>query len=323
MDRPINILYGNCQKKKAATLQLNHRSDLSKDIIVITEPFMGKNRKATFQSPWNVHSDSKDARAIIITPPWADAFELPEHSDRDSYFCIINSKVHTFILGVYYCDEGNINDNTWVPRLNALRQICPEVIIFSDTNAHSTLWGYTRSDVKGRKWEDVLAQTNCEVFTNTYFTSFRNSRNQSSCIDIVFGTPSSKFLISDRIVDPNTLSSDHIPWSIQFKDDPIQDDREHLKLRETDWDKVNHVLNEKLKSITIAEIPDKDHIDYIVEKFNLLLNQTIEETINKSRTKPLNRWWTPELSRLQAAVDSEPNPNTKLELGKELDKKNT
>ena len=234
MDKSINILYGNCQKKKSATLQISHRSDLSKDIIVLTEPFIGKNCKATFQSPWNVHLESKDARAIIITPPWADAYELPEHCDRDSYFCIVNSKDHRFILGVFYCDEGIINDNTWVPRLNALKQICPDVIIFSDTNAHSTLWGYTRSDVKGRKWEEVLADSNFEVFTDTYFTSFRNSRNQSSCIDIVFGTPSSKFLISDRIADPNTLNSDHISWSIQIKDHPIQDDRQHLKLREAD-----------------------------------------------------------------------------------------
>ena len=49
MDRSINILYRNCQKKRAATLQLNNTADLSRDVIVITEPFVGKKKE-------NVHS---------------------------------------------------------------------------------------------------------------------------------------------------------------------------------------------------------------------------------------------------------------------------
>ena len=82
----IKFKYANCQKKKAATLMMNKHADIGNDIVLLTEPFMGKNKKATFQSPWNVHSGSDDARAILITPPWADAHELPEHSDRDSFF---------------------------------------------------------------------------------------------------------------------------------------------------------------------------------------------------------------------------------------------
>ena len=317
----VNLKYANCQKKKSSSLLLSKHSNIENDIVIITEPFMGKNRKATFQSPWNVHSGSNDARAIIITPPWADAYELPEHSDRDSFFCIINSKGHKFILGVFYCDEGHINDNTWIPRLNALKLICPEVIIFADSNAHSTLWGYSRSDAKGKRWEEVLALANFEVFTDSYFTTFRNSRNHSSCIDICFGTPSSKHLLSDRIAESFSINSDHLPWNIQFNDQPNEDESVHLKLKEADWVQVNNNLKCKIQNLTIAEIPDRDHIDYVVNKFNCFVKQTIDETIKKSYRRPKNRWWTPELSRMQAAIESEINVDTKIDLIKEFDKK--
>ena len=84
---------------------------------------------------------------------------------------------------------------------------------------------------------------------------------------------------------------------------------------------MNHNLKEKIQNITIAEIPDRDHINYVVDKFNFLVKQTIDESIKKSYRKPKNRWWTPELSRMQAAIESEINVDTKINLIKEFDKK--
>ena len=235
MDRSINIKYGNCQKKRAATLQLNNSADLLRDIIVITEPYVGKKRKCTFQSPWNTHCKDNNSRAAIITSPWADAFELAEFSDRDSIFCLIESSDLKLIIGAFYMENGIIDENIWIPKINALKNICGNILILGDSNAHSILWGYQRSDAKGKKWEDVLASVNLEVFTDSFAETFCNSRNQKSCIDIAFGTPSLKNLISARYNKIIPLASDHTAWRISLDSRPADPGSStQLRLREMD-----------------------------------------------------------------------------------------
>ena len=323
MAKPIRILYGNCQKKRAANLQFSRFADLSSDIIVLTEPFVGQKRKCAFFSPWNVHCTDKNSRAAIISPPWADAFDLIEYSDRDSFFCLIETNDIKFILGAIYVENGLLDNNIWIPKLNALLNICDNIIILGDSNAHSTLWGYQNSDAKGRKWEEVLAALNFEVFTDTYDISFCNSRNQSSCIDIAFGTPSLKNLVSKRCNNIIPLASDHSAWSINLNSRPAPSNETsiHLKLKETDWDRVNFTLTEKLKNFYIPDIGDKEHLEDSVIEFTSILNQTINETIKRCGRKPLHRWWNGDLSRLESEIESEQDSIIKKELIKELENK--
>ena len=322
MDRQINIIYGNCQKKRAATLQLNEKADLSRDIVVITEPFVGKKRKCTFNRPWNTHCKENNSRAIIVTSPWADSFELADFSDRDSMFCLIESNDFKFIIGAIYMENGTIDENIWVPKFNSLKNICKDIVILGDSNAHSILWGYQSSDAKGKKWEDVLAAVDFEVFTNTYTETFCNSRNQTSCIDIAFGSPSLKNLISARNNKIMPLLSDHTAWSISIDSNPSDSGTStHLKLRSADWEKVNRVLNDKLTNFIVPEIGDRQHIEDLVGSLVAIIKQTMDETILKSSKKPRNRWWNHELSQLENRISLEQDPVIKSNLITELENK--
>ena len=322
MDRQINIIYGNCQKKRAATLQFNEKADLSRDIVVMTEPFVGKKRKCTFNRPWNIHCKENNSRAVIVTSPWADAFELADFSDRDSMFCLIESSDFKFILGAVYMENGTIDENIWIPKFNSLKNICNNIVILGDSNAHSILWGYQSSDVKGKKWEEVLSAVNFEVFTNTFTETFCNSRNQKSCIDIAFGSPSLKNLISARNNKIMPLLSDHTAWSISIDSNPTDSETStHLKLRVADWDKVNRVLDDKLKDFIVPEIGDRQHIVESVENLVTIMKQTMDETILKSSKKPKNRWWNNELTQLENRIPLEQDPVIKSNLIKELEHK--
>ena len=315
-------MYANCQKKRTATLQLNHKADLSRDIIVLTEPFVGKKRKCTFQRPWNVHCKEINSRAVIITSPWAEAFELPEYSDRDSIFCLIESRNLKFIIGACYFENGVIDENSWVPKINGLKNICGNIIILGDTNAHSVLWGYQRSDAKGKKWEEFLASVNLDVFTDTYSDTFCNSRNQKSCIDIAFGSPALKSLTSARQNKIFPLASDHTAWSICIDSNPMNPEvAAQLKLRVADWDKVNRVLDDKLKNFIVPEICDRQHIEDTVNNLVTLISQTLDESIPKSSKKPRNRWWNNELSQLENQISLEQNPDIRNDLSKEFESK--
>ena len=320
MDRPINIMYGNCQKKRTATLQLNNKADLASDIVILTEPFVGKKRKCTFQRPWNVHCKENDSRAAIITSPWADAFELAEYSDRDSIFCLIESNNLKFIIGACYFENGVVDENSWIQKIDGLKNICSNIVILGDTNAHSILWGYQSSDTKGKKWEEFLASVNLEVFTDTYTDTFCNSRNQKSCIDIAFGSPALKSLISARQNKILPLASDHTAWSICIDSTPMDPGiSTHLKLKIADWDKVNRVLDIKLKNFLVPEICDRQHIEETINNLVTLITQTLDETILKSSRKPKNRWWNNELTQLENQIILEQDPVIKNELSKELE----
>ena len=315
-------MYANCQKKRTATLQLNNKADLSRDIIVLTEPFVGKKRKCTFQRPWNVHCKENNSRAVIITSPWADAFELTDYSDRDSIFCLIQSSNLNFIIGACYFENGVVDENSWIPKINGLKSICSNIIILGDTNAHSILWGYQRSDAKGKKFEDFLASVNLDVFTDTYTDTFCNSRNQKSCIDIAFGSPNLKSLISERQNKIFPLASDHSAWSICIDSSPMDPEvSTQLKLRVADWDKVNKLLDAKLKNFIVPEICDCQHIEDTVNNLVTLITQTLDETISKSSKKPRNRWWNNELSQLENQISLELDPVIKNELSQELENK--
>ena len=243
----VKVIYSNCQKKKSATQLLSTNAKLN-NIIAVTEPWIGKKCKATFKSPWKIHCNGTDSRAILVTPPWADAFSLSNFSDRDSVFCSVTIDNTTLIIGVIYV-EGGYLDSNWAEKFTKLKNICPRIIIFSDSNAHSRLWGYNTSDKKGESWEEVLALAGLEVFTDKYVTTFQNSRKFQSCIDIAFGTPITKPLFSDRIMDVLPSLSDHKVWEMELNLSSEISQSVQLKLKSVDWDNFNKVLEAKLESL--------------------------------------------------------------------------
>ena len=319
--RPTRFLVSNCQKKKSATLVLNKNCNILENIVAITEPWVGKQCKCTFQAPWKVICTTPNPRAALIVPPWADAFLHTSQSDRDSVFCSVKIGSETIIIGVIYAENGLIDLNKWTTNLNALQAICPKMVIFADSNAHSTLWGYPKSDQKGKRWEDLLGSTDLEVFTTSYATTFRNSRNFSSCIDIAFGTPNMKPKLSDRILNPFPSASDHLSWGLDLSEYGNTREETFWKLKAADWEKVTCTLHDKIESKIIPNCSDKGGLDAAVTILTSSIKETMDLCIKKQLKKPNQRWWNRDLSDLQNRVSRESNPNTKAQLTKEFEEK--
>ena len=315
------FLVSNCQKKKSATLLLNRNANMDEHIIALTEPWLGTLYNCTFQSPWKVQVKENNSRVALITPPWADSFMHSDQSDRDSIFCTLQIGAESIIVGVMYVENGLIDINIWTQRFRELQAICPKIIVFADSNAHSTLWGYSRSDQKGKRWEELLGLTNLEVFTNSYAVTFQNSRNFSSCIDIAFGTHNMKNQLSDRIMNMFPSASDHLTWGLELGSVREADNDTYWKLQTTDWDKVNHSLLQKIHRVDTSHPFSVIKIDHAVETLTACIKETMEETIHKQLRKPKHKWWNRELSDLQQAVQNENDPVAKSNLTKELELK--
>ena len=284
---------------------------MDEHIIALTEPWLGTRNNCTFHSPWKTQVKENNSRVALITPPWADAFIHTEHSDRDSIFCSVNIGSETIIVGVMYVENGLIDINLWTQRFTELQAICPKIVIFADSNAHSTLWGYSRSDNKGKRWEEVLGLTNLEVFTNSYASTFRNSRNFSSCIDIAFGTHNMKHILSDRIMNIFPTASDHLTWGLEISSTREADNEIFWKLQTADWDRVNHALQSKLSRIDTSRPLTALNMDHVVETLTECITQSMEESLHKQIRKPKHKWWNRELTDLQRAIEVENDPSAK------------
>ena len=315
------IVYSNCQKKKSAISVISKHVLLENNIIAITEPWVGAKCKATFKPPWKVQCSGIDARAVLVTPPWANAFALAEFSDKDSVFSLINIGDLTLIIGVIYAEGGMLDSSTWIDKINDLISICGNVLIFSDTNAHSVLWGYPQSDSKGKKWEEILSLTGLDVFTDRYAATFQNSRGFESCIDIALGTPNIKALLSDRILNVLPTLSDHKVWGISLNKHPEITQSVQLKLKSTDWKKFNQSLEVKLSKLKWDDNPNSDKLSAVVNELIDTIKVTIEENIEKSTIKPKVRWWNAELTSLKNNLENENRIEVKEVLRKDLEQK--
>ena len=316
----IRFIYSNCQKKRSATNILSVNCLLHTDIIGITEPWVGKKCKATFPSPWKVHATGIDSRAILVTPPWSNAFLLTRFCDKDAIFCRININDLNLIIGVMYVEAGML-DPTWANRFNELSNLCPRIIILSDSNAHSKLWGYNKSDKKGESWEESLALAGFEVFTDKYVATFENSRQFKSCIDIAFGTPLMKTLITDRTNEIIPSLSDHKIWGINLNIQLESDQTSQFKLKSVDWDKFNQSLESNLEKFSLKDTPNQDELENMAKDLHKAIIDTMEECISKSLKKPKVRWWNSELTRIQEELKQETRFEEKENLKRQLEEK--
>ena len=311
----------NCQKKKSATLLLNKNVNIEENIIAITEPWLGSNKKCSFQSPWKTTVKEDNSRVALITPPWAEAFMISDLSDRDSVFCKLNIGSEKILVGVIYTENGIIDINDYQIRFNRLQTICQKMIVFADTNAHSKLWGYSKSDKKGKMWEELLGLTNLEVFTNSYAVTFKNSRDFSSCIDVAVGTPNIKHEFSDRITNIFPTASDHLVWGLEWGVDRQIENDTFWKLKTADWDKVNQMLANKIDKVQVPDIADKASINQAVDCLTVCIWETMAETIDKQKKKPKHRWWNRELTEIQNSIEREQDLEARKELTRSLELK--
>jgi len=71
-----------------------------------------------------------------------------------------------------------------------VNQLPPPVLILGDFNAHSTDWGCTNTDSKGKVIEDFLLQSNLSILNNGSSTYLHPGTGSTSAIDLSICQPS-------------------------------------------------------------------------------------------------------------------------------------
>ena len=281
-------------------------ADPSKDFILLTEPYMGRRCNAGFSKKWTINHSGPNSRAIIASPPNILTTKLTQFSSPDVAFSLVSTSDCQFILGCAYFAGGEVDEDLWRPLLKDITEVNQNVLIMADTNAHSTFWGYETSDAKGEKFEEMITEGGFAVITPEYFPTFQNSRGQHSCIDIAFATSHMTGILSGRRTGLTPSISDHAVWQLDLlKHQEVtenQEDRHSFK--NANWSKVNEKLRIKLNKIVVPPPEDcaPQNIDLYVDQFTNIIKEVIRKYIPRSKNRPNEMWWSPELTCMMKRV---------------------
>ena len=297
MDKTIiKFRYNNCQKKFSATSLLAGSANHETDFILITEPHLGRRCNAGFDRKWMVNHSGPASRAVIASKRDRST-KLSQFSSADAAFNHVKIQGDSFILGCVYFENGRMEADRWSYLLKELQTIDENVLLFADSNAHSSLWGYETSDSKGQIMEEVFSEAGLVVITPDYATTFKNSRGHESCIDVAIASPSMMYKLSKRIIDNKISLSDHTIWEIHYCKNNIASTPEAYKFKSANWEIIRKTLDQKLHKINTAwDNVGSTELDRYTDQFTSIIQEVIRKCIPKAKSSKQAMWWSPELT---------------------------
>lgn len=94
--------------------------------------------------------------------------------------------------------------------LGLINQLPSPFMIVGDVNAHSPLWGSSRTCPRGSIFESVIDTADLVILNSGEATHFAVATNSSTCIDLVLCSPSLSTDLQWSILD-DLYGSDHYP----------------------------------------------------------------------------------------------------------------
>jgi hypothetical protein len=310
-----NIWQINLRKSFLANAQLENDALLqaNRPIIVITEPYC-YGGKAVFTSKGYTTFSIKtpggpNPRAAIAVPNTIRAFLKTGLSNRDTVTLIINNstKNRTLCLVSAYLDieldspvVGQIIQNT----VTESDRSNWDLLIASDSNAHSTLCGSKKQNKRGCKVEEFIATNDLVLINSGNKFTFVNSM-ASTIIDITIANRKLEPYITDWVVTDKKTFSDHkcIEFKLDFESSSTIETRNY---RKGNWELYGSILTRKTKDLKLDPnlIWDGHRLDLAAKMIENSINHALDKTCPKKSItvgadKPGSpEWFQPETRKL-------------------------
>ena len=149
-------------------------------------------------------------RAAIYISKNINFWTMPEYTNDDMATCMIKLQNKSIILTSVYMDITN--KEVWPEHFKKLityaRRRHIGIIIGTDSNAHSTLWGSPVNNARGDKLEDLIYSENLAICNNGNKPTFYNRIAQTH-VDLTMTSANYQELITEWHVDTSFCDSDH------------------------------------------------------------------------------------------------------------------
>ena len=289
----VDVKQVNCRKTMASTrLYASGRHDMA----LITEP----NRKIIreLKNFGKVFCDQNisEVRSLILIKNFKiDCTMLPQYTNPDICTVLLEGQ-NTMIISAYL----DINLDVWPDILDdaVLYAINKgfRILIGSDSNAHSPLWGSDDSNQRGEVLEEACAAYGLECANvGTQFT--HEGVGGNSIIDITL-TNDTQMVTNWHVSEEVTLS-DH--YCICYSIDGVRTDSEplHRCTKNVDWLYVARQMKTIIPDVVPTEW-SKASLDEAVTIFTTRLEEILDEVAPFKPKKPKSSfWWTTECSDMR------------------------
>ena len=123
-----------------------------------------------------------------------------------------------------------------------MEQISKPHLLLGDLNSHTTVWGYQKTNKKGKDLEKVINTNNPYILnnkSNTYLNSFTGSY---SAIDLTLCDPTS-YMDYRRKIHNDLCSSGHFPIILEILQPLYEDRLPQWKINRANWQVFETVVN--------------------------------------------------------------------------------
>ena len=161
---------------------------------------------------------------------------------------------------------------------NLIAQLPPPILLLGDFNAHSTLWGCCKTDLRGKMIEDLLLKHNLSILNDGSNTYLHPATGSSSAIDLSIASPS-LYLDFSWEVATDLHGSDHFPICIHSYTTAPPVTNGTWKLSKADWTTFPS------KASSDFGQNYSDNLEDPIEHFTDILTDIANSTIPKSKLR--------------------------------------
>ena len=290
----------NLQHSQIGMTELNNRcvSRHAKSVFLLSEPLVRKGRVIGVpRKSYNVYhnSNNKKFRSCILVNKSLVSWSMDNFCNEDVTVVMLKGDRTNIVLCNYYADIeiNKVND-----LLEKLCQHCDQkylpLIICSDSNAHSFLWGCEEENNRGLIFNDFIAKNQLNIINNGNDHTFVSTRARS-IIDITLANDRAVNLIDKWKVDKKWSGSDHKYIEFNINKNIKCDYRKQRNFRKVNWEEFRRDLPEIDTEVSITkEAMDLKATEIQKGIISSLDKHCPEKTILRKDPVP---WWNKDIEK--------------------------
>ena len=160
---------------------------------------------------------------------WNTSYTYPTEHKPAGHSCTCHKTITVCSIYLTPSSKLNVTDID-----NLLSQLPPPILLLGDFNAYSSLWGCSKTNVRGKLVEDLLLKHNLSLLNDGSYTYLHPATGSSSSIDLSISDPSLYLDFSWQALS-DQHGSDHFPIVINAPDTKTSTSNSTWKLSKADW----------------------------------------------------------------------------------------
>ena len=180
------------------------------------------------------------------------------------------------------------------------RKMHRQIIFLGDANAHHTEWSCKKSQLSGEIILQSINNNNLTIYNNSDPTRIDNNSNQTSVIDLCFGSVPS---LRSSVI--NYGFSDHgllfIPWKgLEHQHVNLKSSNNTSMFSNEDWIYFTNAITSLMQERR-QQISDTKDIDHAAQQFQTTIQHALALTtsyIKQRQHKPRNHWFNKKIKRM-------------------------